>query len=248
MVSWSVPDDPHPVRPHGDHLRADPGQDLLGRPPGLGLDQVRLVLVGEQVCRAVDQLADHLALAEGQLLARVGDERVAALAALPGVADHPLRVVGPDEHEGGLPDPLGDGLQLDQPGLAHRAGVEAGELRHRGVGRAHEPCGVQVLGDVDGVAVHAVALEPGAVVGEVLDPPHRPGPGVDPVGSARTRCCLRNRPAGCRGRRPGRRPRACRAARRPASRRTSRRSSSGGRWRWNRRSAATCASSNVSVV
>ena len=67
--------------------------------PVFGLGEVRLVLVGEQVVGAVDQLADERAVGEGQLLRRVGDERDAAAAALVGVAEHRLGVVGADEHE-----------------------------------------------------------------------------------------------------------------------------------------------------
>ena len=95
------------------------------------------------------------------------------------------------------------------------------------------------LGDPHVVAVDAVPLQPGAVVGEVLaggTDQHR-ARGRD--GRGRSTCWPRRRRGGSRGRRPGRRPRTCRAARRPASRRTSRRSSSGGRWRWSRRSAGT---------
>ena len=68
----------------------------------------------------------------------------------------------------GAPTRRDDRLELDQPCLAHRARVEAGELGHRGVGGAHEPGRVQVLGDAHRVAVDPVPLQPGAVVGEVL--------------------------------------------------------------------------------
>jgi hypothetical protein len=129
---------------------------------------VRLVLVGEEDRRAVDQVADQLALPERELLGAVGDERVAALAALVGVPPHRLGVVGADQDVGRLPHPGHDRRELDQPGLAHRAGVERRELRHRGVGGAHEARGVQGLRDVHRVAVDVVTLEPGAVVGEVL--------------------------------------------------------------------------------
>ena len=93
---------------------------------------------------------------------------VAALAALLGVAQHALRVVGADDDVVGLADAVDDRLELDLARLAHRAGVEAGDLRVRAVVGAHEARGVPGLGDVHGVAVDVVALEPGAVVGEVL--------------------------------------------------------------------------------
>ena len=160
--------DPDAVLAEGGDLDADPGEDLVGRPAGLGLDHVRLVLVGEQVRRPVDQVADQLAVAERELLARVGDERVPALTALVGVADHALGVVGRDQHERRVAHPVDDRLELDQPGLAHGAGVERRELRHRGVGGAHEPRGVTGLGDAHRRAVDAVPLQPGAVVGEVV--------------------------------------------------------------------------------
>ena len=77
-------------------------------PAGLLLDHVRLVLVGEEDRGAVDEVADQLAVAEGELLAGVGDERVAALAALLGVAEHPVGVVGADQHVVGLADAVDD--------------------------------------------------------------------------------------------------------------------------------------------
>ena len=50
-------------------------EHLVDVPAGLLLEQVRLVLVGEQQVGAVDQAADHLAVGPGQLLAGVGRER-----------------------------------------------------------------------------------------------------------------------------------------------------------------------------
>ena len=72
-------------------------------------------------------------------------------------------------------DPVGDGVQLDQPGLAHRAGVEGADLVVVGVGGAHEARGVQHLGDAHRVGVHAVPVEPGAVLVEVVARRRRPG-------------------------------------------------------------------------
>ena len=230
-----VADDPHAVRPEGDHLRADAVEDLLRRPAGLRLDQVRLVLVGEQVRRSVDQLADHLALAEGQLLARVGDERVAALAALLGVADHALRVVGTDQHERRLPHALARsgrarsaGPRSSPPGRSWRTGPSSRRWCTRS-----GPC----AGPRRSAPSRSRPRGAPATSGSRRSPHRRrpPAPGAGPAGRGRSRCCRRSRRAGSRGRPRGRRPTACRAARRPASRRTCRRSSSGGRWRWTRR-------------
>ena len=49
------------------------------------------------------RVADQLAVAERELLGRVGEERVAALAALLGVAQHRLGVVGADQDVVGPP-------------------------------------------------------------------------------------------------------------------------------------------------
>ena len=120
-----------------DDAGRDPAVDLVLAPPGLGLGEVGLVLVGEQVVRAVDELADEGAFRERELLRRVGDEADAARAALLGVAQHGLGVVGTDEHEVEVP-PLVDRAELDHPRLGHRAGVERGDLRHRVICRADE--------------------------------------------------------------------------------------------------------------
>ena len=81
--------------------RDDPGaharEHLVGGPAGLLGDQRGFVLVGEQDVRAVDEVADHLAVTERELLGGVGDEPVAALAALVGVPEHALRVVRTDQ-------------------------------------------------------------------------------------------------------------------------------------------------------
>ena len=92
----------------GGHPGADPGEHLVVVPAGLLLQQVRLVLVGEQHVGAVDQAADHLAVGPGELLAGVGGEGVAALPALLGVPHHRGRVVGADDHQIGAADPVGD--------------------------------------------------------------------------------------------------------------------------------------------
>ena len=78
-----------------------------------------------------------------------------------------LRVVRADQHQVEAADALGDGLQLDEAGLAHGARVEGADLVVVGVRGADETGRVQDLGDADGVGVHAVPVEPGAVLVEV---------------------------------------------------------------------------------
>ncbi|MDQ1020190.1 hypothetical protein QFZ43_006739 [Streptomyces afghaniensis] len=146
---------------------AHPGEDLRVGPAGLGLDEALLVLVGEEVRRPVQQDADLLAVHPGDLLGEVGGERDVPGAALLGVAEHGLRVVGADGDQVETADAVGDGLQLDEAGLAHGSGVEGADLVVVGVGGAHEAGGVQRVGDADGVGVDAVPVEPGPVVVEV---------------------------------------------------------------------------------
>ncbi len=83
------------------------------------------------------------------------------------MAEHRLGVVGADEDEVEAADPLGDGLELDEAGLAHGAGVEGADLVVVGVGGADEARGVQHLGDADRAGVDAVPVEPGPVLVEV---------------------------------------------------------------------------------
>ena len=116
---------------------------------------------------AVQQDPDLVAVHPGDLLREVGGERDAARAALLGVAEHRLGVVRADQHQVEAADPVRDRLELDEAGLAHRAGVEGADLVVVGVGGADEARGVQHLGDPHGVGVDAVALQPGAVVVEV---------------------------------------------------------------------------------
>lgn len=146
---------------------ADPGQDLGVGPAGLGLDEPLLVLVGEEIRRTVEQQPDLVAVHPRDLLREVRGERDGPGAALLGVAEHRLRVVGADEDQVESADPVGDRLQFDLAGLAHGAGVEGADLVVVGVGRADEARGVQHLGDPDGRGVDAVAVEPGAVLLEV---------------------------------------------------------------------------------
>lgn len=162
------PLDPDAVGAERGDTGADLGEDLRVGPAGLGLDQTLLVLVGEEVGRVHQEGADGLAVHPGDLLGEVGGERDTAGAALLGVPDHRLGVVRTDQDEVEAADPLGHMLQLDQPGLAHRAGVERPDLVVVGVGGAHEAGGVQHLGDVDGTGVDAMAVEPGAVLLEVV--------------------------------------------------------------------------------
>ena len=88
------------------------------------------------------------AVAERELLRGVGGERDAAGAALLGVAQHRLGVVGADDDEVEAADALGDGRELDVARLGHGAGVERRDLGHVAVGRADEPRRVLGLGDV----------------------------------------------------------------------------------------------------
>jgi hypothetical protein len=119
------------------------------------------------VVGAVDELADERSVGKRELLARVGDEAITPRAALLGVAEHRVGVVGADEDE---VEALvaGDRLQLDQTSLAHGTGIEGRHLGHVVVGRADEARGVLAGGDVHVVAVDPVACQPAAVVGEVL--------------------------------------------------------------------------------
>ncbi len=146
---------------------ADPGEDLGVGPAGLGLDEPLLVLVGEEVRGAVEQDADLVTVHPRDLLREVGGERDPAGAALLGVAEHPLGVVGADGDEVEAAHAVGDGLQLDQPGLAHGSRVEGADLVVVGVRRADEAGGVQDLGDPHRPGVDAVAVEPGPVLVEV---------------------------------------------------------------------------------
>ncbi len=146
---------------------ADPAEDLLVRPAGLGLDEALLVLVGEQVRGAVQQYPDLVAVHPGDLLGEVGGERDVPRTALLGVAEHRLRVVGADGDQVESAHPVGDGLQLDQAGLAHGTGVEGADLVVVGVGGADEPRGVQGLGDAHGAGVDAVPVQPRPVLVEV---------------------------------------------------------------------------------
>ena len=152
--------------------RGDAHLDLahhLGlRPAGLLQQQVPFVVVGEQVCRAVDQLADLLAGQPGQLLRRVGGEGQAERAALLGVQEHRVGVVGADDHQIRCAPSRYDIGQLDVAGLRHRTGVEGRDLGHVLVRGADESGGVGGVRHQHAVAVHAVAGEPAPVVVEVL--------------------------------------------------------------------------------
>src|SRR5215207_10240111 len=82
--------DPDALRSERRDPGADPLEDLLRAPPGLLLGERGLVLVGEEVGRAVDQLPDARAVHPRDLLTGVDEERVAALPALLRVAQHRL--------------------------------------------------------------------------------------------------------------------------------------------------------------
>ena len=189
-------------------------EDLLAGEAGLGLEQRALVVVGQQVVRAADQGQHVAAVHPGELLRRVGGERVAAVAALLRVADHRGRVVRADQHQVEAAGPGGDRGQLDVARLGHRAGVERRDLVEVVVGGADEAGGVRDLADVHRAAVDAVPLEPGPVVGEV---------GADRADQDRAQAELAHaegdvrwprRRAGRPGRRRGRRARPCATGRR----------------------------------
>ena len=204
--------------------------------PGLRLEQLLLVVVGDQVRRAVDERADVLAGHPGQLLRRVGHERVPALAAL-------LRCAGPS--------PAGSfGLMITRSRPPRRSadrassmlrasliapGVERGDLAHVLVGGADEAGGVRDLADVHRLAVDAVALQP-AAGSQVEVGADRADQGRAQARAApsRTRCWPRCRRGGPPGRRPGTTATPCAAGRRGAARRTGPGSASGGRWRSSR--------------
>ena len=200
------------------HLGADPVEDLLGRPAGLGLDHVRLVLVGEQVRRAVDQVADQVAVAERELLARVGDERVAALPALLACGGaSPRGRRRRSARSRARPTCADDRRELDQPGLAHRAGVEGGELRHRRSRSCRRTARCAWCRRCARRSSRRRAAR--ASCGSRRSPrrPRRRAPGAGPAAPARSTCSGPLPRAGSRGRRPGTTPRACRAARRRGS-------------------------------
>ncbi|MGX1300415.1 hypothetical protein RKD35_001903 [Streptomyces albogriseolus] len=161
------PLDAHAAGAEGGDAVADLGEDLLVGPAGLRLDEALLVLVGEEVRGPLQQYPDLLPVHAGDLLGEVGGEGNAPRAALLGVPEHRLRVVGTDGHQVEAAHAVGDGLQLDQPGLAHRARVEGADLVVVGVRGAHEAGGVQRVRDADGVGVDAVPLQPGPVLVEV---------------------------------------------------------------------------------
>jgi hypothetical protein len=95
------------------------------------------------------------------------------------VPQHGLRVVGADGDQVESADALGDGVQLDEAGLAHGARVEGADLVVVGVGRAHEARGVQGLREADGLGVDAVPVQPGPVLVEV----EARGPDQDRLGA-----------------------------------------------------------------
>lgn len=159
--------DAYTLRAERGHPVTDLGEDLRVRPAGLGLDEALLVLVGEQVRGAVQQYPDLFAVHTGDLLGEVRGERNVPGATLLRVAEHRLRVVRADEDEVEAADAVGDGLQLDEAGLTHRAGVEGADLVVVGVRGAHETGRVQRLGDAHGGGVHTVPVEPRAVLVEV---------------------------------------------------------------------------------
>ena len=128
--------------PEGRDPDADPVQDLRPGPAALALDEGFLVLVAEQVGRAVNERARLAGGQPGQLLGQVGRERDAQVLALLGVRQHGRGVAGADEDQVQAAGLLGERGQFDVPVLAHRPRIERGDLVAVGVGGADEPRGV----------------------------------------------------------------------------------------------------------
>src|SRR5688500_125131 len=116
--------DTGPVGASGDHTDSDPLHDVLMRPACLLRDEAVLVVVGEQVRRAVDQLFDLRAVHPGHLLGGIGDEVESPDAALVGVPQHCLRIVRRADDLIEAPRPFRNWLQLDLARLRHCTGVE----------------------------------------------------------------------------------------------------------------------------
>ena len=154
--------------PKGGDPQPDLAHHLRFAPTALLQQKVPLVIVGEQVSGAVDEPTDLVAVQAGQLLGRIGGERQAELAALLGVQEHRIGVVGADDHQFRCPDAGYDVGKRDVAGLRHRPRIEGRDLRHVVVGGADEPSGVGGVRDEHVVAVHAGGLEPLPVVVEVL--------------------------------------------------------------------------------
>ena len=122
-----------PVGAERDDLGADP-VEAPRRPTSRSSGSIRCdsYSLENRIRRAVDQLADQLAVAEGQLLARVGDERGSRAGGTPRCAAAcPRGRRGRSGRTSGSPTRSTIGASSISPGLAHRAGVERRELRHR---------------------------------------------------------------------------------------------------------------------
>ena len=107
-------------------------RDLRLGPARLLQQQLPLVVVAEQVAGAVDEAADLRALHAGQLLGRVGGERDPQLAALVGVPEHAVGVVGADQHH--VETALGAAAPGRSPGPApsrRRRTTRSGACRRR---------------------------------------------------------------------------------------------------------------------
>ena len=151
----------------GRDAHADQLGDLRLRQPGLLTQQTPLVLVGEQVGGAVDELPCLLTVESRELLRRVGGEWDAEASTFLGVPQHRCRIVGTDQYDLGCTDAFDDPAEIDLARLTHRSRIERRELRHRLVRGAHEASRVVRLGDAYSAAVDAVRLEPLAIVVKV---------------------------------------------------------------------------------
>ena len=151
--------------------RGDP-QTHLGEhvgigPTRLGQHQIPLVVVAEQVGRAVDEAGDLRPAQTGQLLRGICGERQPQRPAFIGMGKHGVRIIGSDDHQIGLAGPGNHVGQLDISSLGHGSGIERGDLRHIQISGADEPCGVLGVGDQHVITVDAGSFQPLAVVGEV---------------------------------------------------------------------------------
>ena len=212
--------DPRALGAEGDDPGADPVEDLLGCPAGLLLGQGGLVLVGEQVRRAVDQLPDAGAVHPGDLLPGVGEERVGAGPALLGVPIvRPFRVVRRDDDQVEAAEPAGDRLPARCRGpraSRPRRRTRSGRGRCRWCRRTARCAAARTCAPTR-CRRRGAAARTGSR-GRTAAPQRRPARGPGRGSPSRRRCWPRCRPGGRRGPRRGTTARSCPAGRPPGSR------------------------------